>query len=133
MCIFCEIIAGSLPSYKIYEDEQVFAFLDIKPVHPGHVLVLPKNHAENLEEISPEDLQSLIVIVQKVGRLLKDRLGVSGYNLVVNNGAVAGQVVPHLHFHLVPRLENDGLKLFPQGEYAPGEAEEIRQKLTLGL
>lgn len=128
-CIFCQIIAGTIPSYKIYEDEKTIAFLDIKPVSLGHTLVLPKKHVANLEEILPEDLMAVMKTIQKIGKLLKTRLDVPGYNLIVNNDPVAGQEIPHLHFHLVPRRAYDGLQSFPQGSYEPGEAEGILKKL----
>ena len=129
MCIFCKIVAGELPSFKVYEDEKTLAFLDIKPVNPGHTLVIPKAHYQNLEEIPFEELNALMAAVKKVGRLLKDKLGVAGYNINENNDPVSGQVVPHLHFHIIPRQGDDNLKLWPQRDYRPGEAEEIISKL----
>lgn len=130
MCVFCQIISQEIPCYEVYEDEKTLAFLDIKPSSPGHTLVVPKNHFRNFEEISEEDLTVLIMTVKKVGQILKDRLGVSGYNIVVNNGPVAGQIVDHLHFHVIPRQENDNLT-FPSGRpYQPGEVEVIVDKLT---
>lgn len=129
MCIFCKIIANKIPAYRIYEDDYSLAFLDINPVHPGHALVIPKKHAANLEEIEEADLQKLIVVVKTVGGLLKEKLGYAGYNVNISNDPVAGQEVPHLHFHLVPRLAGDGLMLWPHSQYAAGEAEEILRKL----
>ncbi len=129
MCVFCKIIKSEIPCYKIYEDDQVFAFLDINSVHPGHTLVISKKHVANLEEISEADLQALILTVKKIGQLLKEKLGVLGYNVSLNNDPVAGQEIPHLHFHVIPRKVHDGLKLFPQQSYAPGEAEEVLRKL----
>ena len=129
MCVFCKIISGDIPSYKIFEDERTLAFLDIKPVRPGHTLVIPKKHFHNLEEINPEDLTALIQTVKKIGGLLKDKLKVEGYNLITNNDAVAGQVVPHLHFHIIPRAMEDGLALWPGCDYQSGEAEQILEKL----
>jgi len=129
MCVFCKIVAGEIPSYKVYEDEKVLAFLDIKPVHPGHILVIPKKHAANLEEISEEDLKAVITVVKHIGSLIKNNLKYESYNVIENNDPVAGQEIPHLHFHLIPRLENDGLNLWAHQEYKPGEAEEILRKL----
>ena len=131
MCIFCKIIAGEIPSYKIYEDEKTFAFLDIKPIHPGHILVIPKKHYQNMEEISDNDLQALILVVKKLGAALKSKLGVIGYNIHENNDLIAGQAVPHLHFHIIPRIEGDGFKHWDGATYNPGEAEEIVKKLTV--
>lgn len=129
MCVFCKIISGELQSYKVYEDENVLAFLDIKPTNPGHVLVVPKKHHANLEEIAEADLAVLITIVKKVGRLLKDKLAVVGYNVVCNNDPIAGQVIPHLHFHVIPRHQGDGLELWHGHSCTPEEANEILNKL----
>ena len=129
MCIFCEIISGKIPSYKVYEDEATLAFLDIKPVNPGHTLVVPKKHYENMEDVPEEELAALILTVKKVGRLLKEKLGVRGYNIGENNDPLAGQIVPHLHFHIMPRREGDGHQLWAQREYAPGEAAAVIKKL----
>jgi histidine triad (HIT) family protein len=128
-CIFCKIIAREIPSYKIYEDNNVLAFLDIGPVNKGHVLVIPKKHCSSFEEISEEDLCRTIVVVKKIGRAIKEGLNIEGYNIAVNNDPVAGQIVPHLHFHIIPRVSGDGLKLWPGGEYNEGEALEIAKKI----
>ncbi|MFH1582942.1 MAG: HIT family protein [Candidatus Falkowbacteria bacterium] len=130
-CIFCKIITGEIPSFKVYEDEQVLAFLDINPVNPGHTLVLPKKHVENIEEADEETLCKVIKTIKKVGLSLKKNLAVLGYNVQVNNDPVAGQAVPHLHFHVTPRLENDGLKLWPQKKYKENQAEEILNKIKI--
>ncbi len=129
MCIFCQIIKGDIPAYKVYEDEHSLAFLDIKPVNPGHTLVIPKKHYSNLEEIPVSELEFLIRTVKKVGRLLKDKLGAPSYNIIENNDPIAGQEIPHLHFHLIPRYGNDRHRAWAQSEYQAGEAEEIIKKL----
>lgn len=129
MCIFCKIINQEIPAHKVYEDEKVLAFLDIQPVNPGHTLVIPKTHYQNLEEISEEDLTHLIIAVKKVAQLLKDKLQISGYNIHENNDPVAGQVVPHLHFHIIPRVPGDNLHHWPAQDYQAGEAESILEKL----
>jgi len=130
MCIFCKIINQEITCDRVYEDEKTLAFLDIRPVNPGHTLVIPKRHYQNLEEISPEDLKDLILTVKKVGAILKEKLGAPGYNVCENNDPVAGQDIPHIHFHVIPRQTNDSLRPWPQKEYAAGEAEEILKKLT---
>ncbi len=129
-CIFCKIVASEIPSYKVYEDESTLAFLDIAPVNFGHTLVIPKKHYANLEEIPEEELCQVIKTVKKVGQMVKTGLGVQGYNVVSNNDPIAGQIVPHLHWHIVPRIENDNLASWPQGEYKEGEAEETLKKLS---
>ncbi|OGF24653.1 HIT family hydrolase [Candidatus Falkowbacteria bacterium RIFCSPLOWO2_12_FULL_45_13] len=130
-CIFCKIISGELPSYKVYEDEFTLAFLDINPVNPGHTLVVPKRHVTNIEAVDEETLCQVVKAVKKVGLSLKKNLGVAGYNLGVNNDPVAGQVVAHLHFHIIPRLAGDGFKLWPQKEYGDGEAEAVFAKIKI--
>lgn len=128
-CIFCKIVAGELSSHKVYEDGDTLAFLDISPVNYGHTLVIPKKHYENMEEITGKELRKVIGTVKKIGRAVKKGLGVKGYNVGVNNDSVAGQIVPHLHFHVIPRSAGDGLKLWPQGKYGDGEAEEAMMKI----
>lgn len=132
-CVFCKIISGDIANYKVYEDKNTLAFLDINPVNSGHILVVPKKHLENTEEADEETLCQIIKTVKKVGKAIKDGLRVEGYNVMLNNGAVAGQVVSHIHFHLVPRLVDDGLKLWPQKKYKTGEAEAILNKIKLVL
>jgi histidine triad (HIT) family protein len=128
-CIFCKIVAGEMPSHQVYEDDKVLAFLDIRPVNPGHTLVIPKSHYQNMEDIPEAELAAVMAAVKKVGKLLKDKLGTLGYNIGENNGPVAGQLVPHLHFHVMPRRPDDGFALWPQREYGPGEAEAIIKRL----
>jgi len=130
MCIFCQIVNREIPAQIVYEDVDTLAFLDIKPVNPGHILVIPKKHYQNLEEVPVEELQKIIVIVKKMGALLKEKLGVAGYNIAENNDPVAGQIIPHLHFHVIPRHQDDCNNLWDQRDYQPGEAEEVMKKLT---
>jgi len=130
-CIFCKIIAGEIPSFKVYEDEDSLAFLDIAPVNPGHTLVIPKKHYVNMEEIPEEELCKVMKTVKKVGKAIKNGLGAAGYNIVSNNDPIAGQIVPHLHWHIIPRIENDGLQPWPQEKYKEGKAEEIIKKLSI--
>ena len=118
MCIFCKIVAGEIPSYKVYEDKQTLAFLDVAPVSPGHTLVITKKHYANLEEIPEDELEALIRAVKKIGQAIKEGLAAAGYNAQINNDPVAGRVISHIHFHIIPRSENDGLKLWPQSKYS---------------
>lgn len=130
-CIFCKIINSEIPSYKVYEDETTMAFLDISPVNHGHTLVATKKHYANLEEIPANELQQLILVVKKVGQAIKTGLEVEGYNVCVNNDPVAGQIIPHLHFHVVPRQEGDGVQPWPQAAYNEGEAGEVLKKIKI--
>ncbi|MDP3836921.1 MAG: HIT family protein [bacterium] len=129
MCVFCKIIAGEIPAYKVYEDERVLAFLDITPVHVGHTLVIPKKHVANLEAIESDDLTALILAVKKIGKKIKENLAYDGYNVLENNDPVAGQVISHIHFHLIPRKAGDGLNRWPDNKYAEGEEEDTMNKL----
>ncbi|MFH1233521.1 MAG: HIT family protein [Patescibacteria group bacterium] len=132
-CVFCKIILGDIPSCKVYEDENSLVFLDINPVNHGHTLIIPKKHFASIEDAPEEDLREVIKIVKKIGKAIKSGLKVQGYNVMINNGYVAGQIVSHLHFHLVPRLVGDGLKLWPKGKYGEGEADLILKKIKSAL
>ena len=108
-CIFCKIISKEIPSDIVFENSKVIAFLDINPVSKGHTLVLPKKHSEVIHEISDEDSKELILVIKKISKALM-KLS-EGLNVVQNNYKVAGQLVPHIHFHLIPRNEKDGIKI----------------------
>jgi len=128
-CIFCKIVEGKIPCTKIYENENVLAFLDIAPINYGHTLIIPKKHYKNLEEIPGKELFEVIKVVKRIGAAVKMGLGAPGYNIGLNNDPVAGQVVPHLHFHVMPRNENDNFQLWQGGKYGDGEAEEAAKKI----
>jgi histidine triad (HIT) family protein len=132
-CIFCKIIAGELPSTKIHEDEHVFAFLDIRPVNPGHTLVVPKKHSTNIFDISEEDWMAVQKAVRRIARAIETGLGADGVNINMNNREHAGQVVPHTHVHIIPRKQGDGLKLWPQRPYKDGEVEPTAEKIRSAL
>ena len=129
MCLFCDIASGKVPSNKVFENEKVLAFLDIAPVNHGHTLVISKEHYANMEEIPHDALCETIKAVKMIGKALKDGLGAPGYNVSVNNDPVSGQVIPHIHFHIIPRKEGDGLRLWKQGKYADGEAMQVLGKI----
>ena len=129
MCIFCQIVKKQIPAKIISENELALSFLDIKPVNPGHSLVISKKHYSTIEKIPEEDLVSVILLLKKVAKKIKENLNYSGYNIQLNNDEIAGQEIAHLHFHIIPRLKDDGLKLWPQKEYQENEAEQILAKL----
>lgn len=110
-CIFCRIIQKQLPSYTIYQDSLVQAFLDINPSTPGHTLIIPKKHFANLYTIPAKFLKQIILISKKLAKKHKKILKAHGINLLQSNEQIAGQVVPHFHLHLIPRYKNDGLKI----------------------
>ena len=102
-CVFCKIVAGAIPSRKVYEDERVLVFLDIGPIARGHTLVIPKAHTGRLEEMDPEDGAAVGRVLPAVGRAVLTATGAADYNVLQNNGASAGQAVGHVHFHVIPR------------------------------
>lgn len=132
-CLFCKIIKGEIPAAKVYEDDNVLAFLDIHPVNPGHTLIVPKIHFDNLLDADDEILKAMIVATKKVAAAILKGLKYEAFNLEENNGAIAGQVIPHLHWHIVPRTADDGLKHWPGKEYAEGEADDIVNKIKTQL
>ncbi|KSW12051.1 diadenosine tetraphosphate hydrolase [Pyrodictium occultum] len=133
-CVFCKIIRGELPSAKVYEDENVVAFLDIYPINPGHTLVVPKRHVERLEQLSDEEAAALIRVVKKLAPRIVEAVGAQGYNVVANNGRAAGQVIFHVHFHIVPRFEGDGCQMdCSRSKPSMEELREIGEKIKRHL
>ena len=111
-CIFCKIIAGEIPASKVYEDDQVLAFLDISQVTPGHTLVIPKQHSRNLLEMEADSVSQLFARVLDIARKVMKATGAKGMNILNNSEEIAGQTVFHTHVHLAPRYEEtDGLKI----------------------
>lgn len=133
-CIFCRIIKGDIPAAKVYEDDQTLAFMDIGPVNPGHVLIIPKRHVGLLWEATAEEARACMDIVLKVARAVHEATGWPGMNLIQNNHACAGQVVEHCHFHVIPRDPGDGMKFgWRQGKYGEGELETMQRKIVRSL
>ena len=137
-CIFCAIISGNLPSSKVYEDNVCVAFMDIQPVNPGHVLVVPKNHVTDLSDLRPETGMHIFQIAQQVAQKLPDsNLRCEGINLILAHGEVAGQEVFHVHLHIIPRYKGDGFgfkfgphyRNLPQREELDTIAAQIKQQL----
>ena len=106
-CIFCRIIRGEIPSYKIYEDERTLAFLDISPSAPGHTLIVPKAHVARVEDLSEEDAEALFMTLHGLVGCIQDALGVPSSTIGINNGPESGQEVPHVHIHVIPRTRGD--------------------------
>jgi len=129
-CLFCKIIDGEIPSQKIYEDDETFAFLDINPVNPGHALVVPKKHSENLYDIEEEDWLEVTKTVKMLAPKIKEAMKADGINIEMNNDKAAGQVIFHTHVHIVPRIDDDGFRHWPGTPYKDGEAEKIAEKIT---
>ena len=120
-CVFCAIVEGEIPSFKVYEDDIVLAYLDINPVSKGHTLVIPKAHTKGLLDTPDETLSAVVSRVKKVAAHIKEVLGCGGFNIVQNNGETAGQTVHHVHFHIVPRYDGDDPLVF-KGAAADMEA-----------
>ncbi|HWI08061.1 MAG TPA: HIT family protein [Solirubrobacteraceae bacterium] len=110
-CLFCKIVAGEIPATVIAEDERTVAFMDINPATRGHALVVPRAHARDVHEIDPDDLRAVATSAQRVAARALDKLGAAGVNLLNSSGAAAWQTVFHFHLHVIPRYEDDPLKL----------------------
>lgn len=130
-CIFCKIANGDIPSKTLYEDEKYRVILDLGPATKGHALILPKDHYANLYELPENAAAEVMKLAKKMASLMTDKLGCDGFNLVQNNGEVAGQTVFHFHMHLIPRYQDDGQKIgWKPGEPTQEELEEIRHKIA---
>ena len=133
-CIFCKIAAGEIPSARVFEDQSTLAFLDIGPIAKGHTLVIPKAHYETMLDIPADELQTLAANVQKVARAVVRGTEAEGLTVIQLNKPCAGQEVPHLHFHLVPRRSDDGLSLgWKQGQYDEGEVQQISEQIAAAV
>ncbi len=122
-CLFCKIVDGEIPSERVDEDARTVAFMDINPATRGHALVIPRRHAANLLEIDAEDLSATMAAAQRLARTVSERLGADGVNLINSCGPAAWQTVFHFHVHVIPRYEDDPLRL--PWTPAPGDPDEI--------
>lgn len=129
-CIFCKIANGEIPSKTIYEDEDFRVILDLGPATKGHALILPKEHSANLYELPDETASKVMVLAKKMAAKMTEKLSCDGFNIVQNNGEVAGQTVMHYHLHLIPRYQDDGQKiLWKPTEVSQEELEEIKNSI----
>jgi len=129
-CLFCRMVDGQVPVTGIYEDQFVLAFLDIRPVSDGHTLVIPKQHFSRLDECPAELLGQVCSRLGKIAAAVVAAVNCDGYNLLCNNGRAAGQLVEHLHFHIIPRNKGDGVfDRWPSYEYEPGKMEKIAARI----
>jgi len=124
-CIFCKIISGDIPAIRVLDEARVIAFMDINPSAKGHLLVVPKKHAENIFEIEKDDLSAVFRAVKRCAMAIKEALNADGATVLQLNGKASDQVVPHLHVHVIPRWNNDGLTV-STWEMKPGDMEEIQ-------
>ncbi|MCG8557680.1 MAG: HIT family protein [Proteobacteria bacterium] len=133
--VFSRIIAGDLPCYKLYEDEHVLGFLDIAPLSPGHTLVIPKQEAQTLDQLSDESAAAIGRVLPRLSRALLAATGARAFNVLQNNGTIAHQEVMHVHFHIIPRFpDGTGLGIgWRAGKLEPEAAQSLTGKITSSL
>ncbi len=124
-CIFCKIVAGDIPSTKVFEDDQVLSFMDINPVGQGHLLIIPKNHYPTLFDIPEADLNAVYGTAKRIATALKGALDMPGLNLIQSNGRAASQIIDHFHLHLIPRWPGDAFSKLMEWELKPGDMDKI--------
>jgi len=132
-CIFCKIVKGEITCAKVYENHRYIAFLDTGPVNPGHTLVIPKEHYEDLLNTPDNVLDGMLNDSKKIAKAVLQAVGADGFNLGINVGKTSGQLVSHLHIHIMPRFPNDGHHLFKQGKYAEGEMQKVANRIRQNL
>ena len=130
-CLFCKIAAKEIPATIVYEDEQVMVFMDIGPIIKGHALVVSKKHYDPVTETPDDVLSGLHRVAKRIAQAQMNGLGADGVNILQNNGKAAGQEVPHIHIHVIPRFENDGHHWnWNAGKYEdPGQMDELAGKM----
>jgi len=132
--IFDKILSGEIPCHKVYEDEHVLAFLDIFPLSYGHTLIIPKQRKAYLHELSDEAAAALGRVLPRLCRAVVAATGASAYNVLQNNGSAAHQVVMHVHFHIIPKLDDQGLGIsWPAGSLVDADAVGLLEKLQQAL
>jgi histidine triad (HIT) family protein len=133
-CFFCKIVAGQIPCYKVFENDDALAFLDIGPISTGHTLLIPKTHVDRIDQCPPELLAKIVQVLPMLAKAVATAVDAPAFNILCNNGSAAGQVVRHLHFHIIPRHEKDGvLTQWPAFKYPEGQAAMLCQKMIENL
>jgi histidine triad (HIT) family protein len=133
-CIFCRIIAGQIPAAKVLETSSVVAFLDINPVEPGHVLLVPTDHFSTITESSADSIAAAAAQLPRLASAVMRATGASGLNILQNNGRDAGQLIDHVHFHLIPRRAGDAFRIpWPKGKYEGAALDEMRNRIREAL
>ncbi len=133
-CVFCRIVAGSIPSARIYEDDACIAFLDIGPLADAHLLVVPRQHYEWITDMPAQEVATVARRIPQLAQAVMKVTGAQGFNLLQNNGKVSGQAVPHVHFHIIPRREGDGLGYrWNAGKYPEGKLQQLQQALQQAM
>lgn len=128
-CIFCKILNNEIPSKKIYEDNDFLAMLDIAPATRGHVLIVPKEHAVTMSDLSDDKLSKILILAKKIIDAMKKVHGFTDYNIIQNNGRLAGQTVSHYHLHLIPRYSVDEVSLWSPHENDPSVTDELAEQV----
>jgi histidine triad (HIT) family protein len=129
-CIFCKIIKGEIPCNKVYEDKEFLAFLDIRPISKGHVLIVPKVHCKDLLDFPKSEEKNLVEVIKKVAAAAVKATGAEGFNVGINNGPAAGQIIMHAHAHVIPRFSDDGLRHWPGNECSKEDLAETQKKIA---
>ena len=133
-CVFCRILDGQIPATKVFEDEACLAFMDIGPLAEGHVLLIPSDHAASLDKLSADQAAAMLRHLPALAKAVLAATGCEGLNILQNNARVAGQLVMHVHFHLIPRNAGDAFEFnWPAGEYAEGRAEQLAEEIRRHL
>ncbi len=132
-CIFCKIIKGEIPCYKVYEDEDFFAMLDIHPVNPGHLLLMPKKHSDTFLETDDKIIEKIFVVAKKLAESISRPLKTNDFSFTINNGELAGQIVQHLHIHIIPRFKEDNFINWPNKALSDEEMKKITEKIKNSL
>ncbi|GMU23779.1 MAG: hypothetical histidine triad protein [Phycisphaerae bacterium] len=133
-CIFCRIVKGEIPSMRVFEDSEVLAFLDVGPLAEGHLLIIPKAHRERLESMTPDEVATVTRHLPRLARAVLKATGAAAYNVLQNNGSVAQQSVGHVHFHIIPRHEGDGLGYrWAASKYPAGRGDELCRQVVAAL
>jgi len=134
-CLFCQIIAGEVNSYKVYEDEFSLAILDIFPISPGHVLVMPKKHCRTLDKMDETEAVNVFRTVVKINKVLAGLTpNNAGFNILQNNGKGAGQEIEHVHFHVIPRFKDDHVRFkFPKCNLPEAQMKFVQEKMLDAL
>jgi len=132
-CLFCKIAKKEIPAEVVYEDDFFLAFLDLNPVNPGHTLLIPKEHYKNLYELPDQTISKMGPSVKKLAIAVKKSMSADGINIHMNNEKPAGQAIFHAHFHIIPRFQNDGYKLWHGKPYKDNEISEVAKKIRESL
>jgi histidine triad (HIT) family protein len=132
-CVFCRIVEKKIPAQVVYEDDEFLAFLDIRPITPGHTLVIPKEHSKDLFDTSGEALCRVMPLLQRLAQAIRQAAHADAVNIGMNNGSAAGQEIFHAHFHVIPRRKGDGLKHWPGHEASADALDKMKEAIRACL